>query len=328
MKKSLSIILCAVMIALTFCSCKFVKSKENRGETTSTTTADTTETTTTTASTDEEKDDATKKEDSKSEDDSESITVFVTDKNGEVVTDKNGTPKTEKLDLEKLQEQLEQEISNQASSKKTNPGNNNDDKDDDPFDLDSSKEDLLPDGDKAKDTTLKKTVIEPVLKSGTYTIKGNFKAGGQAIGATIAFRNGGKDYSATVSMGAIAVRVFSNGGKYYLALPTMGKYAEVSSDDMGDIGDLSETFKDKDAKYVQTTKVKSGAQTYTCEEYKTATGSAKYYFNSKNEWKRMEIIDGEDILVWEITSFTKSADKTLFEISKLWYKDNSLTGMV
>ncbi len=322
MKKSLSIILCAVMIALTFCSCKFVKSKDNRETEESTTT--TTTTTTTTEATEEE----TKKSDKKSEGDEESITVFVTDKDGEVVTDKNGTPKTETLDIEKLQEQLEQEISNQASSKKTNPGSKTDDEDDDPLDIDSSKEDLLPEGSKADKTTLMKTVVEPILKSGTYTIKGNIKAGGQAIGSTIALRNGGKDYSATVSMGAIAVRVFSNNGKYYLALPTMGKYAEVSSDDIGDIGDLSESFKDKDAKYVQTTTVKSGAQKYTCEEYKTSSGTAKYYFNSKNEWKRMEIIDGEDILVWEITSFSKNADKTLFEVSKLWYKDNSLMGMV
>ena len=324
MKKSLSIILCVVMIALTFCSCKFVKSKDNREAEAST--AATTTTTTTEATEEEE----TKKSDKKSEEDSESITVFVTDKDGEVVTDKNGTPKTEKLDLEKLQEQLEQEISNQASSKKTTKSDGKNNKTDDALDIapDSSKEDLLPEGDKADKTTLMKTVVEPVLKSGTYTIRGNIKAGGQAIGSTIAFRNDGKDYSATVSMGAIAVRVFSNNGKYYMALPTMGKYAEVSSDDIGDLGDISESFKEKDAKYVQTTTVKSGAQKYTCEEYKTSTGTAKYYFNSKNEWKRMEIIDGEDILVWEITSFTKTADKTLFEVSKLWYKDNSLVGMV
>ena len=322
MKKSLSIILCAVMIALTFCSCKFVKSKENRESATSANS-----TTTTTAETEEEK--STEKSDKKSEGDGESITVYVTDKNGEVVTEKNGTPKTEVLDLEKLQEQLEKEISNQATPKKSDKTDGKKDKTDDQIGIippDSSEEDLLPDGDKSKDTTLKKTVIEPIIKSGTYTIKGNIKAGGQGIGATIALRNGGKDYSATVSMGAIAVRVFSNNGKYYMALPTMGKYAEVSSDDVGDIGDLSESFNDNGSKYVQTTKVKSGAQTYTCEEYKTSTGTMKYYFNSKNEWKRMEIVDGEDILVWEITSFSKNADKTLFEVSKLWYKDNSLMG--
>ncbi|MCQ2471106.1 MAG: hypothetical protein MJ147_03620 [Clostridia bacterium] len=327
MKKSLSIVLCVVMIALTFCSCKFVKTKEPEVKDETTTT-----TTTSVATTEKTKKEKDKKDEDKTTDE-ESITVFVTDKNGEVVTKKDGTPKTEKLNLEELQKQFEEEMSKQQSTtkkagEKTTKKNGQSTTSAATPDLGTqgTTEDLLPEGTKIENTTLMKSVVEPVLKSGTYTIKGNIKAAGQAISAVIAFRNDAKDYSATVSMGPISVRCFSNNGKYYMALPTMGRYAEISGDDMGEIGDISESFKKKDAKYVKTTKVKDGKNTYTCEEYKTETGTAKYYFNSKNEWKRMELVEDGAILVWEITSFTKSADKLLFEVNKLWIKDNTLAG--
>lgn len=313
------------MIALTFCSCKFVKTKEpvESDETTTTTT-------TSVATTEKTKEEKTKK-DEETTADAESITVYVTDKNGEVVTKKDGTPKTEKLDLEELQKQFEEEFSSQSTTKKagektTKKNGQSTTNASSSSDLIGTTEDLLPNGTKIENTTLMKTVVEPVLKSGTYTIKGNIKAGGQAISAVIAFRNEAKDYSATISLGAISVRCFSNNGKFYMALPTMGRYAEIAADDVGEIGDISESFKDKDAKYVKTTKVKDGKNTYTCEEYKTSNGTAKYYFNSKNEWKRMEIVEDGAILVWEITSFSKTADKTLFEVNKLWVKDNTLAG--
>lgn len=305
------------MVVLTFSSCKFIKSKEDIKPDDTTTSVGTTAVTEKTEETSADENTAG---------DGESITVFVTDKDGEIVTNKDGSAKTEKVDLEQLEKELEKELENQSTTKsgtKTTKKSGDTSAD---LGTQSSEEDLLPDGTKTNNTTLTKTIIEPVLKSGTYTIKGNIKAEGQAIGAQIAFRNG-KDYSVQVSMSVFSVRVFCNNGKYYMALPSMGKYAEIAAEDVGDIGDMSESFKANDAKYVKTTTVKDGKQTYTCEEYKTSTGTAKYYFNSKNEWKRMEIIEDDTILVWEITSFAKAADKTLFEVNKLWMKDSSLAGM-
>lgn len=325
MKKSLSIILCVLMVVLTFSSCKFIKTKEP---------AETGDTTASVKSSEESESSASEKssetKSEKGKEDGESITVFVTDKNNDIVTNKDGTPKTEKIDLNKLQKELEKEMTKSASTKKAGENGKTTKKSSDTsgeIAPQSAKEDLLPEGSKASDTTLMKTTVEPILKGGTYTIKGNIKAEGQSIGAQIAFRNK-KDYSVQVTMSVFSVRVFCNNGKYYMALPSMGKYAEVAADDIGDIGDISDSFKDKEAKYVKTTSVKVGKETYTCEEYKTSTGTAKYYFNSKGEWKRMEIIEGETILVWEITSFTKSVENKMFEIDKLWKKDSTLAGIV
>lgn len=318
MKKSLSIILCVMMIAMTLCSCKFVKTTggENKDTEGKSSTAAVNQAGADTEINGESDTDALSEEE---------FTVFVTDKNGEYITNKNGTKKTEVFNVAELEKQLEEELSKQEATASANTNNNS--KSDTASsligDTQASKEDLLPAGQKVNDTTLMKTKIEPVLKSGTYTIKGSIKAEGQSLNTTVAFRNKAQEYSVIVALGAFSVKVFSVGGKYYMALPMFAKYAEVTQDEMGDMDEMTESFKPNDATYVKTTTVKDGKTTYTCEEYKTDTSTVKYYFNANKEWKRMEIIDGEDILVWEITSFSNKAEDSLFS-AKGMIKDNSL----
>lgn len=307
------------MLAMTLCSCKFVKSKEPAEETAGKNTTTTTAKTSTTES-----------EVGVPDEESEDFTIYVTDTNGEYITNKDGSKKTEVFKVDELEKQLENELSKQEKSttKKASGSNSKTESKTDAAssllgDTQSSKEDLLPEGQKADKTTLMKTIVEPVLKSGTYTIKGSIKAEGQSMNTSVGFRNGGKDYSVMVALGAFSVKVFSVDGKYYMALPMFAKYAEVSKEEMGDMNDMTDSFKPKDAKYVKTTTVKSGKTTYTCEEYTADTGTIKYYFNEKKEWKRMEIIDGDEILVWEITSFSNKADDSLFS-TKGMIKDNSM----
>ncbi|MBQ7595079.1 MAG: hypothetical protein IJU45_00270, partial [Clostridia bacterium] len=190
--------------------------------------------------------------------------------------------------------------------------------------VDNTKDELLDEGTKAANTTLMKTVVEPVIKSGTFTIDGSIKAEGMDVATTFAFRNS-KDYSLSFNVSGFGIRVFSNNGKYYLALTTLGIYSEIPEDEFEDYKDMTVAFNSKDAKYVKTTKVKDGAITYTCEEYKSDDGTIKYYFNSKNEWKRMEIIDGDSVFIWKINSFKNTAKSSLFEVSKFWKKNDDIT---
>lgn len=310
------------MLAMTFCSCKFVKpdKSDESGSTTE-----------------------------KNTKGIEEVTVYVTDKNNEYVTNKDGSFKTEKVDFDSLEEEAEK-----AAEEKTKKSDKKDSDKTDSDKNDSSKttakkgtdkttaktsggssgskdpkDDLLPEGTKVNDTSLMKTSVEPVLKSGTYTVKGKVKAEGQNMDVIIAFRNS-KDYCIEASIMGISMRIFSNGGKYYLALPTMKMYSEISAKDVGELNmdDIASSFKEKDAKFVKSTSVKSGTTTYTCEEYKTSSGTAKYYFNSKNEWKRMEVLSTDGtVMSWEITSFSKSADSKLFEVNSKWKKSAEIAKM-
>lgn len=308
------------MIVMTFCSCKFVKSSGGDGK------GDGAQTSEASDKSGTEAVNGSESQTSAAED--EEFTVYVTDANGEYVTNKDGTKKTEVFKVSELEKQLEAELSKQDAAASAGKDSGKSDAASSLIgDTQSSKEDLLPAGQKANDTTLMKTKVEPVLKSGTYTIKGSIKAEGQSLNTTVAFRNNAKEYSVIVALGAFSVKVFSVGGKYYMALPMFAKYAEVSQEEMGDMSEMTENFKPNDAKYVKTTTVKDGKNTYTCEEYKSGESTVKYYFNAKNEWKRMEVVDGEDILVWEISTFTNKADDSLFSAKGMIRDDSLLEGM-
>lgn len=299
------------MVVMTFCSCSIIKSDDSdkKSKTTVSEDAD---------SEDIEKqktakgskdgsgdaDESTKENsDEKDSDGSgKSTTIYVLDDNGEIVTDKNGNKVTEVYNEEKASKKLEEALKKQE-------GNSSE---------------ALPEGQKANNTTLVKTKVEPVLKSGTYTIKGEITVEGTTMKATIAFRNSGKDFSISASVMGMAVKIFSSNGKYYMAVPMLNKYTEISKDEIGDMTEFTDAFKASDAKYVKTTTVKDGKKTFTCEEYSIDDGTLKYYFNEKGEWKRLEMIQDDYSVIWEIDTFSNKADDSLFAPSKGMKQDNNL----
>ena len=257
------------------------------------------------------------------------MTVLVTDENGEYVTNKDGSAVTSKLDSSALMEAAEKMMGETTTKKGSSSGNSSTKKNDTTTKVSggtgSSSKDLLDDGTKTNKTNLKEKVIDPVIKSGTFTVECNLIADSVSMPTTLAFR--GNDFSFTVKMSGLDFRVFSNNGKYYLALPSLGRYGEIDKKTFGDFSSSTEIM-NKKATYVKSTKVKNGSETYTCEEYKASDGTIiKYYFNSKNEWKRWETIDGDTVGVFVINSFGKGAKSSLFEISKFWIKDDSFASL-
>ena len=332
MKKSLCLILSAAVIALTLCSCSIIKDKDvlkdyqytdaNGNTYQYATDADGNIVT---------KEDGGKETTTKSASASGAgdMTVLVTDENGEYVTNKDGSAVTSKLDSSALMEADEKMMGETTTKKGSSSGNSSTKKNDTTTKVSggtgSSSKDLLDDGTKTNKTNLKEKVIDPVIKSGTFTVECNLIADSVSMPTTLAFR--GNDFSFTVKMSGLDFRVFSNNGKYYLALPSLGRYGEIDKETFGDFSSSTEIM-NKKATYVKSTKVKNGSETYTCEEYKASDGTIiKYYFNSKNEWKRWETIDGDTVGVFVINSFGKGAKSSLFEISKFWIKDDSFASL-
>ncbi len=242
--------------------------------------------------------------------------VYATDENGENVTDKKGNLVTSQLDFNAIIN----DMTKTTTTGKTKPGEK-------PTttqgglsgSLESSdKDDLLAEGDKTGKTNLKAEIIDPVIKSKKYTLDTTIIA--QDMEMPMVMCINGKDYAASLdmAMGAlkISARVFSKEGKYYLVIPMFGMYSEIDDETSEDIsspsGDLTTS-----SKYIKSTKVKDGKTTYTCEEYKTSDGkTVKFYFNEKKQWKRWEIIDGENISVFIINSFSGTIKKSMFEIPR------------
>ena len=315
MKKGLCLVLSVLLIAVSLCSCSMIKDEnaldeytyvDAQGNTHEYATDPEGEIVTmengvkeTTAST-------TKKEGSSSVP-AIDIPVYATDENGENVTNKKGELVTSSLDMEQLLDQM-----TNTTTKKTKPGETTTEAGLVGSLGSSTEEDLLDDGKKTEKTNLKATVVDPIIKGGKYTLKTTIVAQDTKMPMKWCFN--GEDFAVSLSYQTIGARVFTEKGKTYLLIPMFAMYMEVEPETSEDIqkpnGDLT-----GDLKYVKSTKVKDGKVTYTCEEYKTKDGKInKYYFDEKNQWKRWEIIDGDEITVFVVESLTASVDKTMFTI--------------
>lgn len=279
MKKGLCIVLSALMIAFSFASCgkKDVSDKPTKI------------------------------------DENGSAYVEVTDKDGNEVTsilsdkdkakaDKNAAKdnkETTTADTSELLSKVEAE-----ASKVTNIDEKN---------LVSDKKDLISGGTEIKKTSMRDEIIAKTLKSGKFTLKMKMKTS-SGVDNPVSLVFNGKKFAADITLNDMQVRAIFDNDNFYMVFPALKVYIKTSSDEAGNIGDLT-NITDSNATYVGSTKVTVNGTEYTCEEYKSDDDSVvKYYFSSKKEWKRMEIINGEDVSIFEIESLSDKVDESVFSL--------------
>lgn len=279
MKKGLCIVLSALMIAFSFASCgkKDVSDKPTKI------------------------------------DENGSAYVEVTDKDGNEVTsvlsdkdkakaDKNAAKDNKEMttaDTSELLSKVEAE-----ASKVTNIDEKN---------LVSDKKDLISGGTEIKKTSMRDEIIAKTLKSGKFTLKMKMKTS-SGVDNPVSLVFNGKKFAADITLNDMQVRAIFDNDNVYMVLPALKVYFKTSSDEAGNIGDLT-NITDSNATYVGSTKVTVNGTEYTCEEYKSDDDSVvKYYFSSKKEWKRMEIINGEDVSIFEIESLSDKVDESVFSL--------------
>lgn len=237
--------------------------------------------------------------------------IYATDANGENITDANGNLVTTKIDYEALFSEANKTTT--TTKKKPNVSG--------PVDINDAvggagKEDLLPSGDKTNKTNLKTKYVDPIVKTKKYTLQVRSKMNGMDIPMTLCVN--GNDYAAKLSIPfnamPVEARIFTKNGKYYAVIPMFGIYSEVDDETSSDATNTTDKI-ESEATYVKSTKVKDGSVTYTCEEYKSKKDGTvvKYYFNSKNEWKRWECVDGDSVTVFEVEKFSGTVDSALFK---------------
>ena len=279
MKKGLCIVLSALMIAFSFASCG---KKDVSDEPTKI-------------------------------DENGSAYVEVTDKDGKEVTsvlsdkDKSKADKkaakdnkeTTTADASELLSKVEAE-----ASKVTNIDEKN---------LVSDKKDLISGGTEIKKTSMRDEIVAKTLKSGKFTLKMKMKTS-SGVDNPVSLVFNGKKFAADITLNDMQVRAIFDNDNFYMVLPALKVYIKTSSDEAGNIGDLT-NITDSNATYVGSTKVTVNGTEYTSEEYKSDDDSVvKYYFSSKKEWKRMEIINGEDVSIFEIESLSNKVDESVFSL--------------
>ena len=280
MKKSLCIVLSALMIAVSFAACGKKIVNEN-----------------TTTKVDE----------------NGAAYIEVTDKDGKTVT--SVLSDKEKSEVEKQAEKSNAKTTTMAASEAMSKieqemSGLTDFSEDD---LKSNEKDLVDKGTEIKKTTLRDDVIIKALESGKFTLNMTLKAASNADTPVVLVSNGDK-IAADMTMNGSKVRMIIDNDGVYVVLPTAKMYVKMSSDEIGNMDELK-NIASSDGTYVGSTKVKINGEDHTCEEYKSSDGTViKYYFNSKKEWKRMEVITEDEVAIYEITSFSNKADESIFSL--------------
>lgn len=246
-------------------------------------------------------------------DENGSAYVEVTDKDGKTVT--SVLSDKEKSEVEKQAEKSNAKTTTMAASEAMSKieqemSGLTDFSEDD---LKSNEEDLVDKGTEIKKTTLRDDVIVKALKSGKFTLNMTLKAASNADTPVVLVSNG-KKIAADMTMNGSKVRMIIDDDGVYVVLPTAKVYVKMPSDEIGNMDELK-NIASSDGTYVGSTKVKINGEDHTCEEYKSSDGTViKYYFNSKKEWKRMEVITEDEAAIYEITSFSNKADESIFSL--------------
>ncbi len=183
-------------------------------------------------------------------------------------------------------------------------------------DIQSDKKDLIKDGTSTKKTSLRDDVIIKTSKTGKFTLKAKIKASSGENTPETCVTNG-KKFAYDMTMNGSQIRIIMDGNNLYLLLPAIKWYVKMSTDDIGleSMDDMMSNLASTEDKYVGSTKVTVNGTEYTCEEYKNSDGRiTKYYFDKNNNWKRIEGINGDEVTIMEIDSFSGKVDDSVFSL--------------
>lgn len=101
----------------------------------------------------------------------------------------------------------------------------------------------------------------------------------------------------------------------YMVVPAMRAYMTISKEYIGEMIPADIPIDEIDADYKGSSEVKINGKTYICDTYeKDGTVTKQYFIN--DELKRIETVSGEDVVIMELNSISKTADKSKFNLPK------------
>lgn len=163
-------------------------------------------------------------------------------------------------------------------------------------------------------TTYKKDVVDPIMKSGEFTLKTETTVDGEATVATTMFK--GKDFCVETSAKGMTVRVLTLSSKTYLVMPDfimpgVGVYMPYDQQINPTIGNAT------DAEYVKSEKVKVDGEELVCETYEFKNGKVSEYYFKDGKWVMLSVTDGGETTTQKILEFKKGVDSSKFSLKGL-----------
>lgn len=145
----------------------------------------------------------------------------------------------------------------------------------------------------------------------------------------------GNSMATEFSYGALKLRIVVHNGSVSMLFPVAKAYYQLGDAADADIGEMNmgiwESIGSAEMEYVSTSTVKVGRNTYTCETYNDSVNENRYYFDSKQQLKRIEVETPEgDVSIIKVNSCSSSVNKNIFEIPKGYTKltEEKLEGLI
>ena len=145
----------------------------------------------------------------------------------------------------------------------------------------------------------------------------------------------GNNVATEFTYGALKLRMVVANGAVYMMFPAAKAYYQVGDADDADVGEMNmgiwESIGSAEMNYVSTSTVKVSGKTYTCETYDDSVNENRYYFDSKQQLKRIEVStpEGETTII-KVNACSSSVSQSVFEIPKGYTKltEDALEGII
>lgn len=167
------------------------------------------------------------------------------------------------------------------------------------------------------------------------TIVTNQNLGFVETGVPLKLYMKGSKFAFEMKLGLATMRMAFDGKSMNVILPETKYYYSVAAGEEGDMVeesmDMWGSIGSDTMSYVETTNVKLKGVDYICETYTDSVNTNKYYFNDKDELKRIEII-GEDgtTTIFKVHECSSKVDDSIFSVPKGYKQlsEDALAGLM
>ena len=171
--------------------------------------------------------------------------------------------------------------------------------------------------DNENKTSYKKDVIDPILKSGEFTLKTEITNANETNVVTTMIS--GEDACVETKAKGQTVRLLVLDSKTYLLFPDFiapGVNVYMHSNEQVDLSIGSA----EDAEYIKSEEVTVDGEQLVCETYELKDGTVSNYYFKDGKWVMLSVTTDGETTTQEIIEFKKGVDKSKFSLSGIEIK--------
>lgn len=161
-------------------------------------------------------------------------------------------------------------------------------------------------------TSYKKDVVDPIMKTGKFTLKTQMDADGSTVDVTTMVK--GNDVCVETKVEGLTVRVLILNDKTYLIMPSLlgvGVYMTYEEQLKPNTGGATE------AEYISSEYVTIDSDKLVCETYKLPDGSTSKYYFKDGKWVMLAVEQDGELVSQKVVEFKSGVKSSYFSLDGL-----------